>query len=347
MEKIAVALSGGIDSLVSAYLLKQQASQLIGIHFITGFEKPFHPDQGESTLSSIADQLDIPVKTVDLRTEFRHQVVDYFVKTYQAGKTPNPCMVCNAGIKFGTLLHHARKFGANMLATGHYVKKIQDKQGRFHLLRGADTSKDQSYFLALLNQAQLAAACFPLADAKKSDVLALADKNNLVPAVKDESQDICFIRDISYTDFLIRQPQFITRPGPIVDLNDSKIGEHKGLHHFTVGQRRGINIPAAEPYYVVKLVPEDNKLVVGFKPDLLVSECLVSHINWITEIPAADTEIRIQIRYRHRAVSGSLIPAGKDRAKVVFKKPQAAITPGQGAVFYTGDEVIGGGWIDG
>ena len=345
-KTIAIALSGGVDSLVSAFLLKQGARQLFGLHFITGFEKLSHHHPPEKSISDIADQLEIPIETVDLRSEFKEKVVDYFVTTYNMGRTPNPCMVCNAKVKFGTLLHHAKQRGADLLATGHYVNKTKDKQGQYHLFRGGDTLKDQSYFLSFLTQSQLAAACFPLADLKKVDVVKIAAQNNLTPTVQTESQDICFIRNRTYTDFLSQQPDFKSDPGPISDVNGNEIGEHSGLHRFTIGQRRGINIPASEPYYVVQLVPEENKLVVGFKPHLMVSECRVSDVNWISGIPTSDISLHIQVRYRHQAVPGTLIPLGKTKAKVLFKTPQSAITPGQGAVFYVQNEVIGGGWID-
>ena len=342
----AIALSGGIDSLVAAFLLKQTSQPVLGIHFITGFEalSPEHPP--EKALSAIADQLQIPINTIDLQTEFQQRVVDYFVSTYQMGKTPNPCMVCNAKIKFDVLLHHARQFGADFLATGHYVKKTMDEQGRYHLFRGRDAQKDQSYFLSLLTQDQLAAACFPLESLKKSDVVEMARQHHLSPIVQNESQDICFIRNTSYTDFLSEQPGFISQPGPIVDVDGRQIATHNGLHHFTIGQRKGINIPASEPYYVIRLVPEENKLVVGFKPHLLVSRCRVSHINWISDMPKSEIPVGIQVRYRHRAVPGTLMPQGMDKATIVFQTPQSAITPGQGAVFYVQNEVIGGGFID-
>ncbi|MDY6791309.1 MAG: tRNA 2-thiouridine(34) synthase MnmA [Thermodesulfobacteriota bacterium] len=341
----AIALSGGIDSLAAAYLLKQQGHPVIGIHFLSGFETKAFPSYNNK-FTDIANQLGIAVKIIDISADFKLKVVDYFTQTYLSGKTPNPCLVCNPSIKFGTLFTFARKLGASRLATGHYARTSADSEGKFHLFRGMDRKKDQSYFLAFMTQKQLARACFPLGKMTKSAVKKLAQEKGLRPQIKKESQDICFIKDNKYGNFLLQQQNFKAKPGDIVDMKGHILGKHNGLHLFTIGQRRGINCPAAEPYYVVRLDINDNRLVVGLKKDLLSSSCRVSKINWITDKPPAPLDVDIRLRYRHKAVRSRLIPDGSTSATINFEIPQSAVTPGQGAVFYKDDEVIGGGWID-
>jgi len=344
----AIALSGGIDSLVATYLLKQQGHNLIGIHFITGYETETHDGDKKNTfhmVSHLENRLGIEVIPLDCRIDFRHKVVDYFIRTYQAGQTPNPCMVCNFRIKFGTVLDFAHKMGASALATGHYAGIRSNHQGRFHLLKGVDDKKEQSYFLALISQKQLARTLFPLGNMTKSEVIDLAHKKGLEPVKKGESQDVCFIKNINYGEFLALQKGFEAKPGRIVDVNGNLLGHHKGLHLFTIGQRRGINRPSSEPYYVVSMDPEKNLLTVGFKKDLLSIECRVNHINWINEKPNAPIDVHTRVRYRHNAAASTLFPVNDKTARVRFEKPQSAITPGQCAVFYRDNEVLGGGWI--
>jgi tRNA-specific 2-thiouridylase len=359
----AISISGGIDSLVAAYLLKEQGHDVIGIHFTTGYEIQSSDEKNTSfsnsdasvlspittrasrKISHIEDQLGIEVRLIDCSIKFKNKVVDYFTRTYQTGQTPNPCMVCNPSIKFGTVLAFARKLGASSLATGHYSVITRDSKDRFHLFKGVDPIKDQSYFLALMTQQQLAGACFPLGGMIKSEVIKLAAQKNLEPIIKTESQDICFIRGKTYGEFLSRQQGFEPKPGLIEDVNGNILGEHKGLHLFTIGQRRGINCPASEPYYVVSMDTDQNLLMVGFKKNLLSAECRVININWINQKPNSPIKVHTRIRYRHNAAASKLFPVNQDTAIVRFEKPQSAITPGQCAVFYKDDEVLGGGWI--
>ena len=360
----AIALSGGIDSLMAAYLLKEQGHHVIGIHFLTGHEPQSLNNHWDSPrtntdtanlsaaksralnrLSPISDQLDIEINIIDCSREFKNKVVDYFIRTYQAGKTPNPCMVCNPSIKFGTIYDVVRKLGASHLATGHYARTRRDKTGKFHLLKGVDPKKDQSYFLARLTQQQLAGARFPLGSMKKSDVVKLAGDRGLIPIKQKESQDVCFISDKNYGAFLAQQRGFEPAPGPIKDVSGKVLGAHQGLHLFTVGQRRGINCPASEPYYVISMDTRENILTVGFKKNLLASECGVTDINWIQETPGHPIQVYTRLRYRHAAAASKLFPVDEKTATVRFEKPQTAITPGQCAVFYRDDEVLGGGWI--
>lgn len=345
-----VAISGGVDSMTAAFLLKEQGHHVIGIHFITGFETDtYHPaKKKEDTphrMDKIGQQLGIPIKLLDCSHTFKQRVVDYFTQTYLAGQTPNPCMVCNPTIKFGPLLSFARQLGANLLATGHYARIKKDKKGHFHLFKGIDTQKDQSYFLARLNQSHLAKACFPLGHMKKSDVKQLAQEKGLNPVTRNESQDVCFIKRNSYGEFISQLTGFKSEPGPIVDRNGNLLGEHKGLHLFTIGQRRGINCPAAEPYYVLQIDRKHNRLVVGSKTDLLTSACRVVDMNWINQKPTEPIEVFARVRYRHKEVASTLFPVDKNSVEVRFESPQEAVTPGQAAVFYLGQEVLGGGWI--
>ena len=341
---IAIAVSGGIDSLVSAYLLKQQASDVFGIHFLTGYEN--HNESRSMKIQTLSRQLDIPVRVVDLKTQFKVMVVDYFSAAYQNGKTPNPCLVCNATIKFGVLLEKARQLGASRLATGHYARVEALQRGRYRLHKGVDENKDQSYFLSRLTQDQLARACFPLGAYTKDQVRELAATQGLQPMIRQESQDVCFIRDATYSDFLIRSTDTCPQPGDIVDTAGHRVGSHSGLHRYTIGQRRGINCPASQAYYVVRIDTRHNRLVVGVKDELVTQSCRVTDINWISGIPEGPMAVDTRIRYRHRAVPSMVSPLGPDDAMVLFDQAQSAVTPGQGAVFYRGDEVIGGGWIE-
>jgi tRNA-specific 2-thiouridylase len=338
---IAVAVSGGVDSLMAAALLKAQGHPIFGIHFLTGYE----PENRD--VSAVTEQLGIPLHVVDLTDAFRTQVIGYFLRTYMAGKTPNPCLVCNPVVKFGVLFERARHLGAKRLATGHYARIVPEPHRQPHLLKGVDRQKDQSYFLAFLTRRQLARACFPLGEMKKSDVKKLAAEKGLQPVTHKESQDACFISSHHYTEFLADHLGVAPSPGKIVDTEGRVLGQHAGLHGYTIGQRRGINCPAAEPYYVLRLDTRNNRLVVGPKRDTLSSECRVQGINWIQPEPSEPIRVHTRVRYRHTAAPSTLTPQPQQQAVVGFDDPLSAITPGQGAVFYIGEEVIGGGWICG
>lgn len=339
MPRAAVALSGGVDSLVAALRLRAAGHSLLALHFITGFET-----SASDSVRGLADRVDIPFQEIDLTDAFRRSVVDDFVETYRRGRTPNPCMVCNPRIKFGFLLEQARELGADWLATGHYARIVRDEDGRVHLLRSADRQKDQSYFLARVPRDRLAGALFPLGDLTKDRVREMAAAAGFSKTVRSESQDICFVPD-NYADFLAAAG-VPSRPGEIVALDGTVIGRHDGLHQFTIGQRKGIGVPGPEPYYVVRLDRERNRLMVGGKEALLAGGCRVASVNWIVDPPESALEVRVRVRYRHQAAPARLTPLPGNRAEVQFETPQSAVTPGQGAVFYQNDEVLGGGVIE-
>jgi len=363
----AIALSGGVDSLVSAHLLKKAGHDLVGLHFLNGFEPYYVPPESapdpqkphlienpvaagyaklQSDLKAMVSGLQIPVLIFDCAAPFRNLVIDYFQESYQSGETPNPCMVCNRRIKFGIMLTAARELGAKNLATGHYVRTYKTPDGFIHLRKGQDTRKDQAYFLARLTQDQLAGTCFPLGEMQKKEVIQLAGQLGLHPLVKRESQDVCFIGGQTYGTFLADTLGFKPSPGDIEDVRGNRIGRHPGLHLFTIGQRRGINCPSSDPYYVYGLDTARNVLKVGSKADLLSESCLVNDINWI--IPPSATQMRLQTRVRYRSTATDatvIVSDNTTSARVQFDTPQSAVTPGQGAVFYRGEEVLGGGWI--
>ena len=362
----AVALSGGVDSLVSAFLLQKAGHTIVGLHFLNGFEPHYIPpektlDPGkplliknpsaagyrklQAGLRKMTAALQIPVEIFDCAAPFRDLVIDYFQETYRSGRTPNPCMVCNRRIKFGIMLEAARSMGARRLATGHYVRTFKDPQGLIHLQKGKDVLKDQAYFLARLDQDQLAGTCFPLGKMQKRAVIKLAGQQGLYPLADRESQDICFIGEKTYGAFLADHLGFRPQPGDIEDRHGNRIGRHKGLHLFTIGQRRGINCPSSEPYYVCRLDIARNVLIVGKKGDLLSKSCTVDRINWIIQPKKSPVRLQARVRYRSPASDATVILSGNRSAKIQFDSPQSAVTPGQGAVFYQGAEVLGGGWI--
>lgn len=342
----AVALSGGIDSLVSAFLLKQQGVDIFGVHFITGYESASCRADPQPRTDHLSRTLGIPVHAINIRETFENRVVDGFVNTYLSGKTPNPCVHCNREIKFGVMLDYARSLGAIRLATGHYARTEKTQTGRWTLKKGLDPRKDQSYFLGMLDAAQLAQAWFPLGGKTKEEVRRIAQQNNLQPFAVKESQDICFIQGISCQDFLEARLHKRFESGDIVDSNGTVIGRHCGLFRYTIGQRRGINCPASQPYYVLAIDVRQNRLVVGFKDELYKNGCAVANVNWILPRPDGPVHADTRIRYRHRAVPSIWTPSGENCAKLEFMTPQAAVTPGQAAVCYQGDTIVAAGWIE-
>ncbi len=341
---VAIALSGGVDSLVSGYLLKQKYKHVFGIHFTTGYEK------NPIDLTRIENQLKLPVTCIDLSEIFEKKIVQYFIQTYLEGKTPNPCIVCNKEIKFGELLKTVQKMGADFLATGHYATIVNpisfpdNKISHCYLAKGTDPLKDQSYFLSLLSSHQLEKIIFPLAGMKKADVKTFARLKHLSPLQPRESQDICFIHDNNFPGFILEKQGKTPLPGDIVDMNKKIVGRHKGLHQFTIGQRRGIDCPAKEPYYVKKIDMEHNILAVCFKKDLSEKTINLAQINWNFSDEKNICDIMTKIRYNHKGALSSLSLNGSC-GKLVFDEPQNAVTPGQAAVFYKDERVLGAGII--
>ncbi len=361
-QTTAVALSGGIDSLVAACLLKESGHTVFGIHFVSGYESwpppPAIEQQASSgpggnccrlpenhPLSTIKNMLGFEVWAVDCRSAFKREVVDYFIRSYLKGMTPNPCMVCNQRIKFGVLLQAALDLGAERLATGHYALPEEQPGKGYVLKKGKDKDKEQSYFLAMLNSSQLEKACFPLGSMTKEQVLGKAAERGLRPASARESQDICFVKQGHYIDFLAGHAGILQEPGEIVDTKGRVIGRHQGLHRYTIGQRRGINCPAEEPYYVVRLDAAGNRLVVGFKNELYSFSCRIQGTRWPAGRPDKPLRVHTKIRYRHQPAESEIFPEEKDRAVIKFSHPQPAVTPGQAAVCYQDERIVAGGWI--
>ncbi|MDD9304535.1 MAG: tRNA 2-thiouridine(34) synthase MnmA [Desulfobacter sp.] len=341
---VAVALSGGIDSLVSGFLIKKAYKEVFGIHFTTGYESM------PVDTHAIESQLGFPIHILDLSSVFEKEVVSYFTSTYLSGKTPNPCLVCNQKIKFGALLSHALDLGADALATGHYARvhngfSVTNMDETCPWLeKGVDLNKDQSYFLARLGCSQLAKSIFPLGSMDKPRVRKIAHDQGLVPVIPSESQDICFIREKNFAQFINDKQGISPLPGPVMDITGKQVGTHNGLHTFTIGQRRGINIPASEPYYVRGICMADNTLHVCFKKDLGQKEMEVDQIIW--NHPRTETchDLITKIRYAHKGAASVLTRTGQ-RGKVKFNTPQNAVTPGQAAVFYRDNRVLGAGII--
>lgn len=344
--KIAVAMSGGVDSSVTAALLKQQGHQVIGITMqlfapcTTGSGTAAH-DAGV-----VAAQLDIPHHVVDFEPEFRELIINDFIHEYSCGQTPNPCVRCNRFIKFGLLLEKARELGATFLATGHYVRKSEDPDGTCHLLMARNRHKDQSYFLYTLTQERLRQLLFPLGEIEtKDEVRRLAREFGLPVAEKSDSQEVCFIPGDDYVSFLESSGAVTGRRGDIVHINGQVIGKHQGTHRYTTGQRKGLGIAWSEPLYVVAIDADQNRVVVAEQQHLFAGGLMAGDVSWIRQPPEAEFSSSCKIRYRHQPVE-CRVRLGEDGGCAVrFPVPQKAVTPGQSVVFYQGNEVIGGGRI--
>jgi len=344
-EAVAVALSGGVDSAVAALLLKGRGHRVVALHMSLA---PDDPGQPSESVRILAERLGIPLHGVDLRHAFREQVIQPFLKVYRQGMTPNPCVLCNPRIKFLLLRRYALDLGVPWLATGHYARIAPPESGgRLRLLRGRDRAKDQSYFLFGLTQEQLSHAVFPVGALFKGEVRKIAASAGLAVSARSESQEICFIPDNDYRRFLEEHigTDLLSSRGPVLDVEGRQVGEHDGIHRFTIGQRRGLGIPSSAPYYVVGLDPETNTVRVGRRKDLRRREFVVTDINWVgIPAPTGPLEALVQVRSRHQEAPAMLAPNTK-QMRVRFHEPQTAITPGQAAVFYRGEKVLGGGMI--
>lgn len=350
-KRVIVGMSGGVDSTVSALLLKQQGFDVSGVFMKIWDEKDsdgcirksscYGPEEKEiQELERICKKIDIPLYFVDAKKEFRKKVLEYFKKEYLSGRTPNPCVVCNRFIKFQFLIKEIeKKLDFDLFATGHYAKiEYCPERKRYILKKGIDREKDQSYFLFLLTQRQLAKIIFPLGNYTKNQVRNIAKQNNLDVYEKPESQDF-----ISGDRFFLFDK---TEPGEIVDKHNNVIGRHKGIIYYTIGQRKGIGISGKKPLYVIAIDGKLNRLIVGEEKDLYKKNLIATDVNLIAiEKLTQPMDVEAKIRYKHTAAKARIFPLDKNEIELVFEKPQRAITPGQAVVFYKDDEVIGGGFI--
>jgi tRNA-specific 2-thiouridylase len=337
---VAVALSGGVDSSAAALLLKEAAYEVMGIHMRL-WDSP-HSEYQAQRAEDICRTLDIPYRQVDLQKEFESCVVDYFCREYRQGRTPNPCVACNQHIKFGLLLEKALSLGADYLATGHYARVEHSRDGH-RLLKAADTGRDQSYFLYTLTQERLGHVLFPLGEYSKDEVKQMAKQAGL-PVGARSSQDICFISQKNYGTFLGQR--FSSTPGDIIDTRGRKLGQHRGIAFYTIGQRHGLGLASGKPLYVIKIEPERNRIVLGHEKELYSRKLAAQNLSWISgKAPRASITARAKIRYKAKEAEAVLFPHD-DFVDVHFAQPQKAVTPGQAIVFYNVDEVLGGGIID-
>ncbi|MBF2034492.1 MAG: tRNA 2-thiouridine(34) synthase MnmA [Leptolyngbyaceae cyanobacterium T60_A2020_046] len=354
MSKIVVGLSGGVDSSVAAAALQRQGHEVIGLTLWLMKGKGQCCSEGMVDAVRLCDELGIPHHLVDSRDTFQQYIVDYLVEGYGAGVTPLPCSQCNRTVKFGPMVAYARdELGADAIATGHYARIVyDDATGRYQLRRAIDRSKDQSYFLYDLTQDMLAATRFPLGEQTKTETRRIAAELGLHTAEKPESQDLCLIEHHgSMQTFLDRY--LGEKPGDIVDCEGRVLGRHTGTHHYTIGQRKGLGVAAPYPLYVAGIDVGRNQVIVGDRDSVYAPECTVQRVNWVSVAPPRQPlSVSVQIRYRSPAVPATVIPlvddtgADSGRIRLVFEEPQFGVTPGQAAVWYDGETLLGGGIIE-
>ena len=345
-------MSGGVDSSATAALLLEQGYEVIGITLklwpqdcVNRAEDKCCGPQAVADARAVCDRLGIPFYLIDEATEFQKHVIQYFADEYRAGRTPNPCVMCNQNLKFGRLIDRADQLGAAFVATGHFAR-IERQNGRVLLKRGRDLKKDQSYFLFSLRQDQLARTLFPLGEKTKSDTREVARHCRLKTADKEESMEICFVPDRDYGKFLQQANLVQKHRGEIVDVHGRVLGYHDGIEFYTIGQRRGLGLATPKPVYVVELDAAHNRVVVGDETLLDRDEFVATHCNWIPfDELQSPLEVTVKIRYNHSGAAATLTPRADRSVHVKLHTPQRAITPGQAAVFYQDDLVVGGGWI--
>ena len=353
--KIAIAMSGGVDSSLAANLLKKEGHDVVGITFRMWPKEECGASFGRACCNleaitrarAVAEDLGIPYYVIDFSEDFKREVIDYFCGEYLKGVTPNPCIICNEKIKFGLLLDKARQLGASSIATGHYAKIDYDKRsGRFLLKEGRDKLKDQSYFLFSLSQDQLKRAVFPLGNFTKDKVRGIAKRFKMKTFDTASSQDVCFINDTNYAEYIKKRTGVEIIKGDIVDKEGNVLGRHKGIPFYTIGQRRGLGIAHAEPLYVTAIDIKNNRLIVGVKKDMLKKSLVADRLNWIS-VDGIDKPIKVlaKIRYNHKKAKAVVTRLGDDSVRVEFSEPQGSPAPGQAVVFYNKDMVVGGGWI--
>lgn len=345
-------MSGGVDSSVAAALLQKQGHRVTGMMLRLWSESGHEEDNrccapdAMALARRVAGRLDIPFYVADARDVFRAVVVQDFLEGYAAGRTPNPCLICNRVVRWEFLFEQARALGADFLATGHYARLRSAPDGRVELLRGVDVEKDQSYVLHVIPQEKLRQALFPLGEYTKAQVRALADAWGLPTARRADSQDLCFLAGGDYRDFLRRHAPEAARPGPILDRQGRALGRHEGLAFYTIGQRKGLGLGGGEPLYVLEKDVANNALIVGPEAQLGRTSLLCGPVHWTSgRVPDGPFHALVQARYRARPAGAWITPGERDQARVRFDAPQRDLTPGQAAVFYDGDLVIGGGVI--
>jgi tRNA-specific 2-thiouridylase len=353
--RVVLAMSGGVDSSVAAYLLKEQGYEVIGLFMRTGVhgpedDSPSHKKGCCSALDAgdarrVADRLDIPFYALDFESDF-NRIIDYFADEYLAGRTPNPCVVCNNWLKFGKLWSYGKQLNADYVATGHYAQVVS-LAGRHELHRGSDPDKDQSYVLFGLRQSLLPHLLFPIGGYRKEQVRQVARRAGLSVSEKPDSVEICFVPDGDHGALIRRRRPGLATAGQLVDTAGNVLAEHDGIENFTIGQRKGLRYAAGQRRYVLRILPEQRQVVVGQREELLAQGLTASGLNWLLEeVPAEGLNCSCKIRYRHSATPARVFALPDGGARVQFSEPQSAVTPGQAVVFYEGPRVLGGGWIE-